>query len=153
PPGVLNIVQGTGPRAGAPLVAHREVRAVSFTGSTRVGGEIARTAAQTLTKVSLELGGKNANVLFADADLTRAVPETVRAAFSNQGQLCLCGSRILIERSIYDQVRSQLVERARALRLGDPLDPNTEQGALVSRAHLDKVLGCIELAGREGGTI
>ncbi len=131
PPGVLNIVQGLGPKAGATLCAHREIRAISFTGSTRVGGEIGREAAGSFKKVSLEMGGKNPTVVFADADLREAIPQTVRAAFSNTGQICLCGSRILIERSAYGLVRDELVERVRALKVGDPLDPATEQGALV----------------------
>ena len=153
PPGVLNIVQGLGPRAGSALVAHPDVRAVSFTGSTRVGREIAGQTAQRFVKVSLEMGGKNPNVLFADADLDEAVTQTARAAFQNQGQICLCGSRILVERSVYEQVKERLVAKARALRIGDPLDPATEQGALVSRQHFDKVMGCIELAREEGGRV
>jgi aminomuconate-semialdehyde/2-hydroxymuconate-6-semialdehyde dehydrogenase len=153
PPGVLNIVQGLGPRAGAPLCAHGDVRAISFTGSTRVGGEIAREAAGSFKKVSLEMGGKNPTVIFADADLREAVPQTVRAAFSNTGQICLCGSRILIEKSAYARVRDELVERVRALRVGDPLDPATEQGALVSRQHFDKVMGCLAVAREEGARV
>jgi len=153
PPGVLNIVQGLGPRAGAPLCAHREVKAISFTGSTRVGNEIAREAAASFKKVSLEMGGKNPTLIFADADLREAVPQAVRAAFSNTGQICLCGSRILIEKPIYARVRDELVERVRALRLGDPLLPGTEQGALVSRQHMEKVLGCLAVAREEGGRI
>jgi len=150
PPGVLNILQGLGPRAGGPLCAHRDVRAISFTGSTRVGGEIARESATSFKKVSLEMGGKNPTLIFADADLREAVPQAVRAAFSNSGQICLCGSRILIEKSVYDRVRDELVERVRALRVGDPLDPATEQGALVSRQHFEKVMGCLSLAREEG---
>src|SRR5438105_13771525 len=153
PPGVLNIVQGLGARAGAALVAHKNVRAISFTGSTRVGGEIARSAAQGFKKISLEMGGKNPNLIFADADFDEAIPQAVRAAFSNQGQICLCGSRILVESSVYPRVRDELVERVRALRVGDPLDAATDQGALVSRQHLDKVLGCLEVARQEGGRI
>ncbi|HEY5677786.1 MAG TPA: aldehyde dehydrogenase family protein, partial [Myxococcales bacterium] len=153
PPGVLNIVQGLGPRAGAPLCAHGEIEAISFTGSTRVGGEIAREAAKTFKKVSLEMGGKNPTILFADADLRAAVPEAVRAAFSNAGQICLCGSRILVEKSVYPRVRDELVQRAGALRVGDPLEPGTEQGALVSRQHLDKVMRCIATAREEGGKV
>jgi aminomuconate-semialdehyde/2-hydroxymuconate-6-semialdehyde dehydrogenase len=153
PPGVLNLVQGTGPKAGAALCGHPDIRAISFTGSTRVGGEIARNAAQTFTKLSLEMGGKNANLVFADADLDEAAEQSVRAAFSNQGQICLCGSRILVERPIYETFKARLVDRVRALRLGDPLEPSTEQGALVSRQHLEKVLGCIETARGEGGRV
>jgi aminomuconate-semialdehyde/2-hydroxymuconate-6-semialdehyde dehydrogenase len=153
PPGVLNVVQGLGPRAGSSLVAHPDVRAVSFTGSTRVGREIAAETAQRFVKASLEMGGKNPNIVFADADLDEAVAQTTRAAFQNQGQICLCGSRILVERPAYEQVKERLIAKARALRLGDPLEPSTEQGALVSRQHFDKVLGCIELARQEGGRI
>jgi aminomuconate-semialdehyde/2-hydroxymuconate-6-semialdehyde dehydrogenase len=153
PPGVLNIVQGLGPRAGAPLCAHRDIKAISFTGSTRVGGEIAREAAQSFRKVSLEMGGKNPTLIFADADLRQAVPEAVRAAFSNTGQICLCGSRILVEKSVYAQVRDELVQRVRALRVGDPLEPGTEQGALVSRQHFEKVMLCLAVAREEGGRV
>jgi aminomuconate-semialdehyde/2-hydroxymuconate-6-semialdehyde dehydrogenase len=153
PPGVLNILQGFGPRAGAPLCGHKDVRAISFTGSTKVGGEIARQAAQGFVKVSLEMGGKNPTLIFADADLHEAVPQTLRAAFSNTGQICLCGSRILVERTVYAKVRDELVERVRALKVGDPLDPATEQGALVSRQHFDKVMGCLEVARQEGGRV
>ena len=153
PPGVLNIVQGLGPRAGAPLCAHRDVKAISFTGSTRVGGEIAREAAQSFKKVSLEMGGKNPTILFADADLRAAVPEAVRAAFSNSGQICLCGSRILVEKSVYPRVRDELVQRVSALRVGDPLEPGTEQGALVSRQHFEKVMRCLAIAREEGGKV
>jgi len=153
PPGVLNLVQGQGAKAGKALCAHRDIRAISFTGSTRVGGEIARGAAATFTKTSLELGGKNATLVFADADLELAASETVRAAFTNQGQVCLCGSRILIEKRIYAEFKERLIERVRALRVGDPLEAGTDQGSLVSRAHFSKVLGCIEVALSEGGRV
>ena len=153
PSGVLNIVQGLGPRAGAPLCAHRQVKAISFTGSTRVGGEIAREAATSFKKASLEMGGKNPTLIFADADLREAVPQAIRAAFSNTGQICLCGSRILIEKSVYAKVRDEMIERVRGLRVGDPLYPATDQGALVSRQHFDKVMGCLAVAREEGGRI
>ncbi|HWE25704.1 MAG TPA: aldehyde dehydrogenase, partial [Myxococcales bacterium] len=153
PPGVLNIVQGLGPRAGSALVAHPEIRAVSFTGSTRVGREIAAQTAHRFVKASLEMGGKNPNLVFADADLDEAVTQSARAAFQNQGQICLCGSRVLVERPVYDEVKQRLVAKARSLRIGDPLDPATEQGALVSRQHFEKVIGCIDLARQEGGRI
>ena len=153
PAGVLNIIQGLGPRAGSALVAHPEIRAVSFTGSTRVGREIAGQIAQRFVKASLEMGGKNPNLIFADADLDDAVAQTARAAFQNQGQICLCGSRILVERPAYEEVKERLVAQARALRIGDPLDPATEQGSLVSRQHFDKVMGCLELARQEGGRV
>jgi len=153
PPGVLNIVQGLGPRAGSALVSHPEVRAVSFTGSTRVGREIAARTAERFVKASLEMGGKNPNLIFADADLDEAVAQTARAAFQNQGQICLCGSRILVERPVYEEVQERLVAAARALRIGDPLDPATEQGSLVSRQHFEKVMGCLEVARQEGGRV
>jgi aminomuconate-semialdehyde/2-hydroxymuconate-6-semialdehyde dehydrogenase len=153
PKGVLNLVQGPGPRAGSALVAHPRIKAVSFTGSTRVGREIAAETARRLVKSSLELGGKNPNLIFADADLDKAIDGATRAAFQNQGQICLCGSRILVERSVYATVKERLVEKARALRIGDPLDPATEQGALVSRQHFDKVTTAVEAARAEGGKI
>jgi aminomuconate-semialdehyde/2-hydroxymuconate-6-semialdehyde dehydrogenase len=154
PPGVLNIVQGTGPGTGQPLVEHPAIAAVSFTGSTRTGAAIAASAATRFRKVSLEMGGKNATVVFADWDASDVHLDTVvRSAFSNQGQICLCGSRILIERSIYEKFRSAFVERARALRVGDPDDAKSDLGAVVSRTHFDKVMGHITLAREEGGTI
>jgi aminomuconate-semialdehyde/2-hydroxymuconate-6-semialdehyde dehydrogenase len=153
PPGVLNVVHGLGAEAGAALVDHPVVSTISFTGGTATGAGIARVAAARLKKVTLEMGGKNPNLVFADADLDRAIPESVRAAFSNQGQICLCGSRILVERSVHDAFLERFVARVRALRMGDPLDSQTEQGALISRAHADKVASYVELARREGGTI
>jgi len=153
PPGVLNIVHGLGRQAGAALVEHADVPTLSFTGGTATGTEIAVLAASRLKKVTLEMGGKNPNLVFADADLDRAIPESVRAAFSNQGQICLCGSRILVERAAYEPFLERFVAQTRQLRIGDPLDPATEQGALVSRAHADKVVSYIELGRNEGGTI
>lgn len=153
PAGVLNIVHGTGDRAGAALIAHAAIKAVSFTGSTRVGALIAATAAPQLKKLSLELGGKNPFIVFADADLDAAVDTALRAAFSNQGQICLCGSRLLIERSIYALFRDALVAKARALVPADPALPDTRFGALVSRAHYDKVLAAIARARAEGGSV
>lgn len=151
PRGVLNVVHGLGPKVGAALVAHEEVKAVSFTGSTRVGEEIARASAGRFKKVSLEMGGKNPNLVFADCDFDEAVATTVRSSFSNQGQICLCGSRIFVERSIYPRFRDALVERTRALKVGDPLEASTDQGAVVSQAHLEKVLSYLALAEQEGG--
>jgi aminomuconate-semialdehyde/2-hydroxymuconate-6-semialdehyde dehydrogenase len=153
PPGVLNIIHGTGAEAGAALVAHHRVRAVSFTGSTKTGAEIARICAPSFKKVSLEMGGKNANLIFADCDFEEAAQGAARAAFTNQGQICLCGSRILIERSIYDRFKTTLIERVRGLKLGDPLTEGTDQGAVVSREHFDKVMGAIEMARDDGGKI
>lgn len=153
PAGVFNLLHGTGPAVGAPLVAHEGVGAVTFTGSTRVGADIqARTAGQ-FKKASLELGGKNALIVFDDADIDAALAGAVRAGFSNQGQICLCGSRILVAKPLYDQFVARLVQRVQALQVGDPLAHATDIGSLVSAAHAEKVLGCIELARQEGGEI
>ncbi|MBX3365392.1 MAG: aldehyde dehydrogenase [Phycisphaeraceae bacterium] len=156
PPGVLNIVHGTGPDAGAALVHHPEVTTITFTGSTHVGRWIGKTAGDMLKRVSLELGGKNPFIVFDDADFDGphgAIETAARAAFSNQGQICLCGSRLLIHESVYDRVREGIVRHARSLRIGDPADPATQFGALVSEAHLAKVEGCVREAARSGGTI
>lgn len=151
PRGVLNIVHGTGPNVGEPLVAHPGVKAVSFTGSTRVGQRIAALAGPQLKKVSLELGGKNPTLVFADSDWRANLDTLARSAFQNSGQICLCGSRILVERGIYAEFREAFVERARALRLGDPASEATDLGPLVSQAHYDKVMACLERARDEGG--
>jgi aminomuconate-semialdehyde/2-hydroxymuconate-6-semialdehyde dehydrogenase len=151
PKGVLNLVQGQGSSAGAALVSHRDVKAVSFTGSTRTGAEIARSVAAQFKKVSLEMGGKNATIVFSDCDLDRTADEVVRAAFSNQGQICLCGSRILVERSIYEPFKLALVGRIRALRQGNPLEESTQQGAVVSKEHFKKVMSALARAEKEGG--
>jgi len=153
PAGVLNVVHGLGPKAGTALVEHADVKAISFTGGTNTGADIASRAAPKFKKLSLELGGKNPTIVFADCDFEPSVSESVRAAFSNQGEICLCGSRILVERSLYTRFRDAFVARVQALHQGDPLDGRTEQGALVSEPHLQKVLGYIELAKKEGGTI
>lgn len=153
PAGVLNIIHGSGNACGQPLVRHPHVQAVSFTGSTRTGAAIARGVADQFKKLSLELGGKNPFIVFQDADFDQAVDCAVRAAFSNQGQICLCGSRFLIERGCYAAFRDALVARARALRPGDPVLPETQFGALSSRAHFEKVLDHITLAQQEGGTL
>jgi aminomuconate-semialdehyde/2-hydroxymuconate-6-semialdehyde dehydrogenase len=153
PPGVCNLLHGPGDRVGQALIEHPEVRAITFTGSTRVGAHIARSTAGSWKKLSLEMGGKNATVVFADADLDAALPVLVRSAFQNQGQICLCGSRILVERRVYADVRDRLLAAVRQLRLGDPREAATDQGALVSAAHLRKVLDCIDLARAEGGTL
>ena len=153
PGGVLNIVHGPGAKAGAALVAHPDVPTLTFTGGTATGGAIAGVTAPAFKRVSLEMGGKNANVIFADADLDAAIESATDAAFRNQGEICLCGSRILVERPVFGAVLGGLVERASALRVGDPLSDETEQGALVSEAHRDKVAGYVELARRLGGTV
>lgn len=151
PPGVLNIVHGLGPEVGEPLVTHPEVRAVSFTGSTVVGTRIAALAAPALKKVSLELGGKNPTLVFADSDWRMQLDTLVRSAFQNSGQICLCGSRILIERGIYEAFREAFVARVAALQVGDPMAAGTTLGPLVSQAHMDKVLACIARAREDGG--
>src|SRR5438093_3287939 len=133
PPGVLNIVHGLGPRVGAAIVAHKDVKAISFTGGTKTGEEIARTAAPMFKKLSLELGGKNPNIIFADCDYEQMLATTVRSSFSNQGEICLCGSRIFVERPVYEQFKSDLVSRVAALKVGDPLDDTTDGGAIVSK--------------------
>jgi aminomuconate-semialdehyde/2-hydroxymuconate-6-semialdehyde dehydrogenase len=154
PPGVLNIVHGLGPKVGEAIVAHPAVKAVSFTGSTRTGVAIAAAAAPAFKKVSLEMGGKNPAIVFADADLSDANLDTiVRSGFANQGEICLCGSRLLVQRSIYDAFRARYLARVQALRVGDPDDTNSDLGAMVSRVHYDKVLGCIAQARAEGGRV
>lgn len=153
PPGVLNLVHGLGGRVGAALCGHQDIRAISFTGSTRTGAAIAQQTAGSFVKLSLEMGGKNPTLVFADADFERTVSEVLRSAFSNQGQICLCGSRILVERPIYERFKTALVERIQALKQGDPLEEATQQGALVSAAHFEKVMGCIATAKEEGGRI
>ena len=153
PAGVLNLVHGRGPQAGVALVEHPGIEAISFTGGTSTGQDIARRAAPQFKKLSLELGGKNPNLIFADCDYERALTTAVRSAFTNQGQICLCGSRILVQASIYERFRTDFVERVRQLRVGDPLDLSSDQGAVVSEAHFRKVLDCIELAKTEGGQI
>ncbi len=153
PPGVLNIVHGRGASAGEAIVTHPRIRAVSFTGGTQTGRRIAILAARQFKKVSLELGGKNPNIIFADAPYDEALATTVRSSFANQGQICLCGSRILIEASIYERFRDDLVKRAQRLKVGDPRDPETRVGAVVSRTHMEKILSYIALARADGGRI
>lgn len=153
PDGVLNVLHGEGAIVGQRIVEHPAVSAISFTGGTRTGATVARTAAPMFKKVSLELGGKNPTIVFADADWKKAIDGATKAAFSNQGEICLCGSRILVESSVYERFRDDFVARATALRVGDPLEAATQQGALVSEAHMKKVLGCLELARAEGGRV
>ncbi len=153
PKGVLNIVQGRGQEAGHALVQHPDVKAISFTGGTQTGAMIGKAAAGGLKKVSLELGGKNPNIVFADADFDQAVSIACRAAFANQGQICLCGSRLFVEASIIGDFIEALCQKAAALRIGDPLESTTQQGALVSQEHQAKVLAAIERARDEGATV
>ena len=153
PAGVLNIVHGRGAGAGEAIVRHPGIKAISFTGSSAVGRRIAGIAAPMLKKFSLELGGKNATLVFADSDWRGHLDTLVRSAFQNSGQICLCGSRLLVERSIYHEFRSAFVDRVQALRLGDPSDESTQVGPLVSQAQYDKVLAAIAHARGEGGQV
>ncbi len=153
PPGVLNIVHGYGHKVGKAIVAHPKIPAISFTGGTKTGEEIARVAAPMFKKLSLELGGKNPNIIFADCDFEKALKTTVRSSFSNQGEICLCGSRIFIERSIYDKFKNAFVEEIKKLKVGNPLQDESWLGAIVSKPHLEKVLYYINLAKQEGGKI
>ncbi|MBL7710929.1 MAG: aldehyde dehydrogenase family protein, partial [Chitinophagaceae bacterium] len=153
PAGVLNIVHGNGPNCGSEIVKHPDIKAISFTGSTRAGKDIAAVAAPMFKKISLELGGKNPNIIFADCDWEKMMRTTVQSSFANQGQICLCGSRILVEESIYERFKAEFISRVQALSVGDPLNENSKQGAIVSKMHFDKVMSCIQLAKEEGGTI
>ncbi|REJ80152.1 MAG: aldehyde dehydrogenase family protein [Bacteroidetes bacterium] len=153
PEGVLNIVHGRGPEAGMAMVSHPKVAAVSFTGGTRTGEIISRTAAPMFKKLSLELGGKNPNIIFADADFDKAVHTSVRSSFSNQGEICLCGSRIFIERPIYEKFKKAFVEESSKLKTGDPLNADSWIGAIASLQHKEKIMSYIELAKKEGGNI
>lgn len=153
PDGVLNILHGDGPSCGSAIVAHPKIKAISFTGSTRAGEQIASVAAPMFKKLSLELGGKNPNVIFADCDWDKMMRTTVQSSFSNQGQICLCGSRILIHKSIYEKFKAEFIERVKKLTVGDPLQEASKQGAVVSKVHFDKVMNCIAVAKEEGGTI
>ena len=153
PEGVLNILHGGGPKCGSAIVAHPEIKAISFTGSTRAGRDIAAVAAPQFKKLSLELGGKNPNIIFADCDWDKMMRTTIQSSFSNQGQICLCGSRILVEESVYVRFKTEFVARAAKLAVGDPLDENSKQGAVVSQLHFDKVMSMIAQAHDEGGKL
>lgn len=153
PAGVINLVHGLGGKAGEALVAHPDVPLISFTGGTVTGARVAAVGAPMFKKLSLELGGKNPNVIFADADLDDAIATSIRSSFWNQGEICLCGSRIFVERSICASFVERFVEATKKLRVGNPLDEDTEIGAVISEAHLQKILGYVELARQEGGTI
>tara|TARA_R110002049_G_scaffold84406_13_gene214827 strand:+ start:6001 stop:7446 length:1446 start_codon:yes stop_codon:yes gene_type:complete len=153
PKGVLNIVHGTGPSAGQAIVAHPKIKAISFTGGTKTGEYIARTAAPMFKKLSLELGGKNPNIIFSDCDYEKMLAVTVRSSFANQGQICLCGSRIFVEHTIYEKFKKDFIAKVEALKIGDPFDTNTNIGALVSKPHLEKVQSYFAIAEEEGGKI
>src|SRR5881392_1858413 len=153
PNGVLNVVHGTGPSVGAAITAHPKINTISFTGGTVTGRKVAEACAPLFKKVSLELGGKNPNVVFADANLEAAIAGSVRSSFANQGQICLCGSRVFVERSAYKNFVDRFIDKASQLKIGDPLDEKTEQGAIVNKAQLDKVKFYVDLAQKEGGKI
>lgn len=150
PKGVVNIVFGTGPKAGQALVEHPDVPLISFTGGTQTGRTIAMAAAGQFKKVSLELGGKNPNIIFDDANLEAAIAGTIRSSFLNQGEICLCGSRIYVQKKIYDAFLTRFLEKTREIKVGDPKDPSTFMGPLVSREHLEKVESYIKIAREEG---
>lgn len=153
PPGVLNIVHGYGRKTGEAMVKSPGIKAVSFTGGTETGKRIASIAAPMFKKISLELGGKNPNIIFSDCDFEAMMETTLKSSFANQGQICLCGSRILIERKIYDRFKDEFIKRTQKLKVGDPEDPDVNLGAVVSQQHLEKILSYIELAKEEGGTV
>ncbi|MGO1752348.1 MAG: aldehyde dehydrogenase [Psychroflexus sp.] len=153
PNGVLNIVHGRGQTAGQAIVAHPDIKAISFTGGTATGQHIAKTTAPMFKKLSLELGGKNPNLIFADCDYDKMLATTVKSSFANQGQICLCGSRIYVEDKIYDKFKTDFIKKTKALKIGYPLDKSTNFGALVSKEHLDKVASYIEIAKEEGAKV
>lgn len=153
PKGVLNIVHGFGPKVGGAIVSHPKIQAISFTGGTKTGEWIAKTAAPMFKKLSLELGGKNPNIIFADCNFEETVKTSVNAAFSNQGEICLCGSRIFVEKTIYEKFKNAFLKRVSTLKTGDPLNDENRMGAIVSKSHMEKVLSYIELAKQEGGKI
>jgi aminomuconate-semialdehyde/2-hydroxymuconate-6-semialdehyde dehydrogenase len=152
PAGVLNIVHGLGGKTGQAIVEHPQVKAISFTGGTATGERIAAVAAPKFKKLSLELGGKNPSIIFADCDYEKMLSTTVRSSFANQGQICLCSSRIFVERSIYDRFKKDFTEKVNNLRIGDPLEA-VNVGAVVSKEHQQKILSYIQLAKEEGGTV
>jgi aminomuconate-semialdehyde/2-hydroxymuconate-6-semialdehyde dehydrogenase len=152
PKGVLNIVHGLGPKAGAAIIEHEDIPMISFTGGTATGEWIAKTAAPKFKKLSLELGGKNPNIIFADCDFEDMMKTTLRSSFANQGQICLCGSRILVERLIYEKFKTEFVKRVKVMKVGDP-STDVNLGAVVSKPHMEKVLSYVNLAKEEGGTV
>jgi aminomuconate-semialdehyde/2-hydroxymuconate-6-semialdehyde dehydrogenase len=153
PAGVLNIIHGLGPKVGSAITKHKDIKAISFTGGTATGAEIARIAAPAFKKLSLELGGKNPNIIFADCNFAKTLQTTMHSSFANQGQICLCGSRIFVERPLYEKFRDAFVAKTKEMRIGDPSDENVQMGAVVSQQHMEKVLSYIELAKQEGGKI
>jgi aminomuconate-semialdehyde/2-hydroxymuconate-6-semialdehyde dehydrogenase len=153
PPGVVNVIFGLGAEAGEAIVTHSQIPLISFTGGTTTGKRLSQSAAPMIKKLSLELGGKNANIVFADADLDEAVNTSLRSSFLNQGEICLCGSRIYVEASVYDKFLQQFVAKTKSLKVGDPSKAENFLGALVSRDHWNKVKAYVQLAQEEGGTV
>jgi aminomuconate-semialdehyde/2-hydroxymuconate-6-semialdehyde dehydrogenase len=153
PAGVLNIIHGQGMTAGDALISHSGIKAISFTGGTATGKVIATKSAPMFKKISLEMGGKNPAVVFSDCDYDAMLETVVKSSFSNQGQICLCSSRIMVEENIYNKFRKDFVEKVSALIVGDPIEDSTQIGSITSKPHLDKVMTYIELAQKEGGTI
>ncbi|MBL0309980.1 MAG: aldehyde dehydrogenase [Bacteroidetes bacterium] len=153
PKGVLNIIHGLGSKAGQAIVEHTDIKAISFTGGTETGKKIAATAAPMFKKLSLELGGKNPTIVFADCDFEETVKQTVTASFANQGEICLCGSRVFIQKSIYQKFKDAFIARVKAMKTGDPNDDSNQLGAIVSHQHKQKILSYIQLAQEEGGKI
>lgn len=151
PAGVLNIVNGLGAEVGSALSKHPDISAISFTGSTLTGQKIAIDAAPTMKSLHLEMGGKNPNIIFEDCDFDQAIAGTLKAAFANQGQICLCGSRIFVQRSLYEKFKLELIKRIGQLKQGDPLGEGIDQGAVVSKEHYEKILSWLEIIKSEGG--
>ena len=153
PKGVLNIIHGYGHEAGEALVKHKDVPIISFTGGTNTGQRIAKIASPMFKKLSLELGGKNPNIIFSDADFDDAVDMAVKASFSNQGQICLCGSRLFVEEGIYDKFKAEFVKKTKQLNVGDPKNNDNNLGAVVSKQHMESILDKIHAAKKEGGKV
>jgi aminomuconate-semialdehyde/2-hydroxymuconate-6-semialdehyde dehydrogenase len=153
PPGVLNILNGTGAKIGDAMVRHPKISAISFTGGTATGEHIARTAAPMFKKLSLELGGKNPTIIFDDCDFDDALKTTIRSSFANQGQICLCGSRIFVQKGIYEKFKEAFVAKVSSSKVSFPEDPKANLGAIVSESHLTKILTYIDLAKKEGGKV
>jgi aminomuconate-semialdehyde/2-hydroxymuconate-6-semialdehyde dehydrogenase len=153
PAGVLNIVHGLGAKVGNAIVGHKDIPLISFTGGTVTGKHIASVAAPMFKKLSLELGGKNPNIIFADCDYEKMLSTTIHSSFSNQGEICLCGSRIFVERKLYDKFKADFVAKTKQLTVGNPLEDSTKVGAIVSKGHHEKIMSYIKLAQEEGGTI
>lgn len=153
PKGVLNIVHGYGHKVGAAISSHPKIPLISFTGGTKTGAEIAKVAAPMFKKLSLELGGKNPNIIFADCDFDKMIKTTLHSSFANQGQICLCGSRIMVERSIYEKFKNKFVEETKKLKVGNPAAADSKIGAVVSKPHMEKILSYVDLAKQEGGTV